>query len=65
MCSSLIITFDFSTKGEKGSRGNGDKGSQGENGSQGQKGMQGTCDTKVIVLKQFFFRFSLSITFMR
>ena len=63
MCSSLIITFDFSTKGEKGSRG--DKGSQGENGSQGQKGMQGTCDTKVIVLNNFFFRFSLSITFMR
>ena len=53
MCSSLIITFDFSTKGEKGSRG--DKGSQGENGSQGQKGMLGTCDTKVIVLKHFFF----------
>ena len=48
----LIITFDFSTKGEKGSRG--DKGSQGEKGSQGQKGMQGTYDTKVIVLKHFF-----------
>ena len=60
MCSSLIITFDFSTKGKKGSRG--DKGSQGENGSQGQKGMLGTRDTKVIVLKHFF---SLSITFMR
>ena len=47
-----MITFDFSTKGEKGSRG--DKGSQGEKGSQGQKGMQRTCDTKVIVLKHFF-----------
>ena len=52
MCSSSIITFDFSTKGEKGSRG--DKGSQGKKGSQGQKGQQGTCDTKVIVLKHFF-----------
>ena len=58
----LIISFDFSTKGEKGSRG--DKGSQGEKGSQGRKGMQGTCDTKVIVLKHFFFRFSLSTIFM-
>ena len=47
----LNITFDFSTKGEKGSRG--DKGSQGEKGSQGRKGMQGTCDTKVIALKHF------------
>ena len=45
----INITFDFSTKGEKGSRG--DKGSQGEKGSQGQKGIQGTCDTKVIVIK--------------
>ena len=47
----INITFDFSTKGEKGSRG--DKGSQGEKGSQGQKGIQGTCDTKVIVIKHF------------
>ena len=47
----INITFDFSTKGEKGSRG--DKGSQGEKGSQGQKGIQGTCDTKVIIIKHF------------
>ena len=47
----INITFDFSTKGEKGSRG--DKGSQGEKGSQGQKGIPGTCDTKVIVRKHF------------
>ena len=47
----INITFDFSTKGEKGSRG--DKGSQGEKGSQGQKGMSGTCDTKVIIIKHF------------
>ena len=49
--SSLIISFDFFTKGEKGSRGG--KGSQGEKGSQGQKGMPGTCDTKVNVSKHF------------
>ena len=47
----INITFDFSTKGEKGSRG--DKGSQGQKGSQGRKGMQGTCDIKVIALKHF------------
>ena len=47
----LNITFDFSTKGEKGSRG--DKGSQGEKGPQGQKGIPGTCDTKVIIKKHF------------
>ena len=47
----INISFDFSTKGEKGSRG--DKGSQGEKGSQGQKGIQGTCDTKVIIIKHF------------
>ena len=52
ICSSLIITFDFFTKGEKGSRG--DKGSQGEKGSQGQKGISGTCDIKVrTALKHF------------
>ena len=45
----INITFDFSTKGEKGSRG--DKGSQGEKGSQGQKGIPGTCDKKVIIIK--------------
>ena len=47
----INITFDFSTKGEKGSRG--DKGSQGEKGPQGKKGIPGTCDTKVLVIKHF------------
>ena len=47
-----IITFDFFTKGEKGSRG--DKGSQGEKGSQGQEGLPGKCDTKVIIALEDF-----------